>query len=158
MALTDEASARPDMTRQLTRGLRRYWHARGHANVTELTLSDGHRADIVALSPTGEIDIVEVKSGLADLAADQKWHSYRQFCDRLWFGVAADFPLDRLPADCGILIADGFGADAERPASRATLPTARRKQMLIRIATLAARRLQGVDDPELDLEDGIGGL
>lgn len=156
--MTDNAITRPDITRQLTRGLRRYWHTRGHASVIELTLSDGHRADIVALSPAGEIDIVEVKSGLADLTADQKWHSYREFCDRLWFGVAANFPLNRLPADCGILLTDGFGADVERPAPQATLSGARRKQLLIRIATLAARRLRAVEDPEFALEDGTGDL
>jgi hypothetical protein len=46
----------------IARGVRRLLRARGFSSVTELALTDGRRADIVAVNRDGEVVIVEVKS------------------------------------------------------------------------------------------------
>ena len=69
----------------------------GHAPLPEMPLNNGRRADVVALSAAGEIWIVEIKSSVDDFRTDQKWPEYREYCDRLFFAVAPDFPVAILP-------------------------------------------------------------
>ena len=92
--------------------------------------------------------IVEVKSSVADYKSDGKWQEYLPFCDRFYFAVAADFPADLLPADCGIMIADAFGASVERDAPQGTLKASRRKALTLRFARTAATRLRRFNDPD----------
>src|SRR5438105_2005349 len=84
---------RPDAP-LLARGVCRALTQLGFACLTEFALANGRRADVAALGRGGKIAIVEVKSSLADLRADRKWPEYWEFCDRLYFAVAADFPHD----------------------------------------------------------------
>lgn len=140
----------------IARGAGRLLLALGHANLAEVPLPNGRRADLLTLSPTGEIWILEIKSSIEDFRADQKWPDYREFCDRLYFAVAPDFPLDVLPTETGLVIADRYGAEITRPAPEHKLPPARRKALTLRIARLAAVRLQSLADPDLKIEPGWG--
>lgn len=119
-------------------------------SLTELSLANGRRADIVALAPSGELQIVEIKSCLADFRCDQKWPEYRDFCDRLLFAVAPTFQTDVLPADCGLILADAYGGEIIREAPYHPLKPARRKAMLLHFAATAASRLHVTMDPGLD--------
>lgn len=133
----------------LQRGVLRYFAALGLLGIPELCLASGRRADIAALDGKGEVSIVEIKSSIADFRADQKWPDYRLHCDRLYFAVSPDFPLEILPDDTGILVADAFGAEMIRPAPLHALPAATRKALLIRIARAGAGRLTALYDPDL---------
>ncbi len=131
----------------IQRGACRFLCALGHSVVTELSLSTGHRADIVSLGRTGELWIVEIKSSLADFQADSKWPEYRGHCDRLFFAVASDFPLDVLPDETGLILADRFGAELMREAPEHKLAGGTRKAVTLRFARAAALRLHGHMDP-----------
>lgn len=133
----------------IRRGVLRHFAALGLIGIPELCLASGRRADIAALDGKGEVSIVEIKSSIADFRADQKWPDYRAHCDRLYFAVAPDFPLDILPDETGILVADAFGAAMIRPAPLHPLPAATRKALLIRIARAGAGRLTALYDPDL---------
>jgi hypothetical protein len=128
-------------------GTRRLLAGRGLASVTELTLASGRRADIIALGSDGCIWIVEIKSSVADFRADAKWPAYRDYCDRLYFAVAPDFPTEILPAETGLILADGFGADLAREAPEHKLAGARRRAVMLRFAHVAAGRLHALVDP-----------
>jgi len=128
-------------------GTRRLLAGHGFASVTELTLASGRRADIVGLGPDGTIWIVEIKSSVADFRADGKWPDYRDFCDRFSFAVPEDFPTEILPADAGLVLADGYGAAVAREAPEHRLAGARRKAVTLRFAHVAAGRLHGLVDP-----------
>ena len=136
-----EPTVTPDAA-AICRGAIRHLHDLGFVSVTELTLANGRRADIVGLGPAGEILIVEVKSCLADYRSDNKWEEYRPFCDRFAFAVSAAFPREVLPEDTGLIVADGFGGAMLRAPEPGKLPAARRKAMTLRFARLAAARLQ----------------
>src|SRR5688572_32121573 len=69
----------------IARGTARLLRSLGFSCVSELPLPSGRRADLVALNERGEIWIVEIKSSVEDLRADQKWQDYRMHCDRLFF-------------------------------------------------------------------------
>jgi len=129
-----------DRARIICRGVARLFDAHDFACAFELPLANGRRADLVGLGPRGEITIVEVKSGLADLRADGKWPDYGPFCDRFYFAVDADFPRAALPETTGLIIADGFGGAVLREADPTPLAAARRKAMTLRFARAAARR------------------
>jgi hypothetical protein len=116
--------------------------------VTELALASGRRTDIVALGPDGTIWIIEIKSSVADFRADAKWPGYRDFCDRFSFAVPEDFPTEILPADAGLVLADGFGAAVVREAPEHRLVGARRKAVTLRFAHAAAGRLHALVDPQ----------
>ncbi len=110
------ASGRDAITREVCRGVGRLLRAIGFAVINELSLANGRRADVVGLSPAGDIWIVEVKSCLDDLRVDSKWPEYRDFSDALFFAVAPGFPVEILPADTGLILADRFGGEIVRPA------------------------------------------
>jgi hypothetical protein len=131
----------------IARGACRFLRDQGCAVMAELPLADGRRADLVALDPRGCITILEVKSCLADFQSDRKWTDYRQWCDRFYFAVDTGFPQALIPVDCGLIIADRFGAETLREASEHKLDAARRKAVTLRFARAAAFRLHGADDP-----------
>jgi hypothetical protein len=129
------------------RGVRRALAARGFASLTEFRLACGRRADILALDESGMIVIVEVKSGVPDYRADRKWPEYRDWCDAFYFAVDSAFPVELIPDDCGLMVADSFGAEVLREAPVARLAPARRKSLLLRAALTGAGRLHRLDDP-----------
>jgi hypothetical protein len=110
-------------------------------------LANGRRADLVALDRGGTITLIEVKASRADFVADRKWQDYLDFCDRFYFAVAAGFPLELLPPDEGLILADRFAGEILRAARIRCLSAPRRKAMLIRIARASAGRLQALLDP-----------
>ncbi len=149
--LAAEASAGRDMvTREVCRGAGRLLRALSFAVVNELSLANGRRADIVGLSAAGDIWIVEVKSCLEDLRVDGKWPEYRDFSDALFFAVAPGFPVELLPTDTGLILADRYGAEIVRQAPEMRLAAARRKAMTLRFARAAAFSLQALADPGLE--------
>lgn len=143
-------SGRDAVTREVCRGVGRLMRALGHASLNELPLPNGRRADVVALSAAGDIWIVEVKSSVEDFRVDTKWPEYRDFSDALFFAVAPGFPVEILPPDTGLILADRYGAEIVRPAPEERLAAARRKAMTLRFARAAALTLQIVCDPNLE--------
>jgi len=131
----------------VARGTARLLHAYGRCVVSELPLPSGRRADLVALDPGGEIWIVEIKSSIADLRADQKWQDYRTHCDRLFFATTVDVPCEIFPPDTGLIVADAFGAEFRCEAPVHKLAAATRKSMMLLFARAAALRLQSLADP-----------
>lgn len=131
----------------LARGVCRFLLDEGFAPVTEFVPAPGLRTDVTALGRDGEIWVVECKSSLADFQSDAKWGGYLDWCDRFFFAVPAEFPDHVLPAEQGLIVADGFGAEIIRPAPLAKLPAARRKAQTLRIGRVAATRLRGLADP-----------
>ena len=131
----------------LQRGVCRTLRAHGHSVITELPLASGRRADVVGLSTAGDITIVEIKSSVTDYRTDAKWQEYLDYCDRLYFAVAADFPSDVIPEHAGLIVADRYGAELIREPEVARLSAARRKAMMLCFARAAALRLQRFLDP-----------
>jgi hypothetical protein len=148
---TGEPTAETRVARDIERGTVRLLAAHGIGCVRELTLPDGHRADLVGLSRDGAITIVEIKSGVADFRTDQKWRAYRAWCDAFYFAVLPDFPVGILPDDTGLILADRFGGDFARDAPSHPLAAARRKALCLRFARIAADRLMRQLDPGLGL-------
>ncbi|ODS00220.1 hypothetical protein AUC68_01685 [Methyloceanibacter methanicus] len=136
-----------DAAAALQRGVCRTLRAFGHSVITELPLANGRRADVVALSASGDIMIVEIKSCLTDYRTDGKWHEYLDFCDRLYFAVSADFPNEVIPERAGLILADRYGAELVREPTEERLNAARRKTMMLCFARAAALRLQHHLDP-----------
>src|SRR5882757_6755682 len=56
----------------IARGTARLLRSLGFSCISELPLPSGRRADLVALNERGEIWIVEIKSSIEDLGADQQ--------------------------------------------------------------------------------------
>lgn len=135
------------MALEIARGTRRLLRAAGWASVTELALPSGRRADVVALSSESCVRIVEIKSSLADFRSDRKWPDYRAHCDELFFAVSPQMPLEVLPPDAGLIVADAFGAEIVREAPMHRMAGATRRAMLLRFAVAAADRLHSLCDP-----------
>src|SRR4051794_38184492 len=132
----------------VARGTTRLLHSLGFAVVSELPLASGRRADLVGLASDGELWIVEIKSSIADLRADQKWIDYRLHCDRLFFATTLDVPRELFPTDAGLIMADAFGAAIMREAPRHALAPATRKRTMLAFARAAALRLSALADPQ----------
>jgi hypothetical protein len=129
------------------RGVCRLLRSLSFATLCELPLATGRRVDIMAVGASGDIWVVEIKSSLADLRADDKWPEYEGFCDRLFFAIPPEMPVEVMPAQAGLMVADRFGAEILRDTANRLLPAARRKAILLRFARAAALRLHGITDP-----------
>jgi hypothetical protein len=134
----------------LARGACRALDQLGYVSLLEFPLANGRRADVAALGKTGDLIIVEVKTSVADFRADRKWTTYRDFSDRLYFAVPPDFPRALIPEECGLMVADGFGAVMLRDGDTTRLDPARRRALTMRFARVAATRLRRLLDPEAD--------
>lgn len=132
---------------RLARGVARAMNALGYACLAEVPLANGRRADVMALSTSGDIVIVEIKSSIEDYRSDRKWAEYWGFCDYLFFAVPEGFPETMLPGECGLIRADPFGAVLIRESTLIRLAPARRKAVTLRFAHLAAARLGRLTDP-----------
>jgi hypothetical protein len=148
-----EAQALPADGRQsetammIARGVRRLLRARGFSSLTELSLTDGRRADIAAVNRDGEVLIVEVKSSAADFHADRKWRDYAACCDRLYFAISERTPADLMPPEAGLIVADPYGTEIVREAEHRRMAPASRRALLLRFAQAAADRLHRLADP-----------
>ncbi|MCE8507874.1 MmcB family DNA repair protein [Ruegeria pomeroyi] len=133
---------------RLARGVSRHLRAHGFVSVEEFVPARGLRVDVMGLGPKGEIWVVECKSSRADFQADSKWQGYLEWCDRYFWAVDVEFPAELLPSESGLLIADAYDAEIVRMAPEQKLAPARRKVLIQKFATHAARRLQALRDPE----------
>jgi hypothetical protein len=136
----------------IARGTARWLRAMGFSCVSELPLPSGRRADLVALNARGEVWIVEIKSSVEDLRADQKWQEYRAHCDRLFFAFTRELPCEIFPDETGLIVADAYGAHLHCEAPEHRLPAPTRKVMMLRFAMAAAQRLNRLADPQGHVE------
>jgi hypothetical protein len=148
------ASVKPDLRQSanaldICRGVHRLLIGHGFSCVSELSLANGRRADVAALSARGDVVIVEIKSSIEDFRTDQKWPEYLDFCDKLYFAVKPGFPVEILPHEAGLILADRFGGEIVREAPQTKLAGSRRKAMTLRFARAAALRLSVALDPGL---------
>lgn len=137
---------------RLQRGVARALRQFDFVCVEELVPTPGLRVDVMALGPKGEVWIVECKSSRADFRADQKWQGYLEWCDRFFWAVGSDFPVDLLPEGQGLMLADAYDAEIICMAPETPLAAARRKVMVQKFARHAASRLHAYRDP------GVAGL
>ncbi len=137
----------PERTALIRRAAARLCLRLGWAPLHEVRLTNGRRADILALQPGGGFVCIEVKSGLRDYMSDGKWTEYLPFCDQFFFAVDCDFPQHILPAEPGLIVCAGREADVLREPSPLRLAAARRRALLERFAWLAAGRLAALEDP-----------
>lgn len=133
----------------LARGVCRLLASHGFATVEEFVPDRGLRMDVMALGPKGELWVVECKSSRADFQSDSKWQGYLEWADRYFWAVDSEFPTDLLPAESGLIIADGYGGEILRMPEATKLAAARRSKLTRKFAFHAARRLQTLRDPKL---------
>ncbi len=136
----------------LARGVCRHMRSHGFVTVEELVPTSGLRVDAMALGPKGEIWIIECKSSRADYQSDSKWQGYLEWCDRFFWAVDGDFPVEILPPETGLMLADAYDADIQRMGPETKLAAARRKVMTLKFARHAAKRLQSYRDPRVTPE------
>ncbi|MEL6207737.1 MAG: MmcB family DNA repair protein, partial [Pseudomonadota bacterium] len=60
------------------------------------------------------------------------------------------------PAETGLILADGYGAEIVRMGPETKLAGARRKALTLRFARLAARREQAARDPDWGSDGTVG--
>lgn len=131
----------------LARGVARHLRFHDFVSIEEFVPVRGLRMDVFALGPKGEFWVIECKSSRADFATDAKWQGYLEWGDRYFWAVDADFPTELLPAETGLIIADGYDAEIVRMGPESRLPAARRKVLMQKFARHAASRLQAFRDP-----------
>ena len=131
----------------LARGVCRHLRDLDFVSVVELVPARGLRVDVMALGPKGEIWVIECKSSRADFMADRKWQQYLPWCDRFFWAVDNDFPIDLLPDETGLILADSYDAAIIRHGPETRLQPARRKAVVQKFARHAAIRAQMARDP-----------
>lgn len=132
------------ITQKITKATAKLFWDAGEAVLKEFTLKNSRRADLVALSPSQKLSIIEVKSSRWDFTSDHKWPEYIEFADYFYFAVAEDFPIEILPdeATCGIILSDGFDSFITRPAPLRPLAGARRSHLIRQLAVTAMNRIE----------------
>jgi len=132
-----------ERTAGIARGVTRLLGEMGYRTLPELPLGNGRRVDVIGLDRQGHFAVVEVKSSLADFRADGKWLEYLPYCDAFYFAVDLNFPLDVLPRDVGVIVADAYDGAVRRDAPLRPMNANRRRALTVRFARTAAGRLEG---------------
>lgn len=142
----------------VARGVARLFSRHDITVLSEVSLPNRRRADLMGVDAKGQIVIVEIKVARGDLLGDNKWTEYLDFCDRFYWAVPGELditPLERadfLPERAGLIIADAYDAEMIRPAATHALSPARRKAETMRLARRSMQRLSIVNgwiDPEM---------
>lgn len=147
------AEAVPVGAGAVARGIARLFRRNQIWVTPEVSLPNGRRADLMGLDAKGGIVIVEIKVSRVDLVGDDKWPEYLDYCDRFYWGLAADLDttlVDRdafMPERSGVIVADAYDAEILRPAATHPLSAARRKAETARLARVALKRMQILTDP-----------
>ena len=134
---------------RIARGVMRHFAQIGLSSLSEFSPTSGLRVDIITLGISDEIWIVECKSGQGDFKSDKKWQNYIDWCDTYFWAVDSTFPIDILPSDTGVIIADAYDASFLREAPLNKLSAARRKKITKSIAKSACNRLLTHTDPKI---------
>ena len=134
---------------RIARGVMRHFSQIGLSSLSEFSPARGLRVDIITLGMANEIWIVECKSCQSDFKSDKKWQNYLDWCDRYFWAVDANFPIDILPPDTGVIIADAYDASILREAPLNKLSAARRKKIMKSVARSACNRLLLHTDPKI---------
>ena len=113
----------------------------------EVTLSNGRRADVLAVGAKGEIWIIEIKSSLIDFQVDRKWPEYRDFSDKFFFAKPPELDADIFPQSEGLIVADGHDGAILRDSPDTPLAPARRKALMLKLARMGADRIHALMDP-----------
>ena len=155
MSIGPLEAARIEAARLLARGLSRHFALMGISAVPEVILPSGRRADLMLLTRTGDIAIVEIKSSVEDFQTDRKWRDYLAYCDRFYFASHVGVAQEIFPPEAGFILCDAFGAEIIRESARTPLAGPTRKQLTIGLARIASARLMALTDPEARLDSGF---
>jgi hypothetical protein len=150
----DRPTAPSPPAADILRGTMRLMLDLDFASLPEFKLATGRRVDLMALGRDGRLAAVEVKSCRTDFLTDRKWRDYLDHADELYFAVAPGFPVELLPSEQGLIVADRYAASLIRPAQPRAVAAGRRRALLLRFARTAALRLQGAADPAPEAEPG----
>jgi hypothetical protein len=134
--------------RLLARGVARHLLGHGVVTIEEFVPARGLRVDLMGLASNGEIWVVECKSCRADFMQDAKWQGYLDWCDRFFWAVDAEFPVELLPDENGLILSDPYDAEIVRMAPATPLAPARRRKLTQMFARHAAQRLHALRDPD----------
>jgi len=151
MSEEDERSRNTKAAKGMAQGITRLMRNRDETCLTEFTLKTGRRVDVIALNRKGLFTVIEIKSSVSDFRSDNKWHEYLEFCDRFYFAVPIKFPTKILPTRCGLMVADGYGAEILRDSKSGSMNATRRKALTLRFARTAAARLMQLTKPPIDV-------
>ncbi len=147
----------------VARGVARMFQRHDIMVLSEVSLRNRRRADLMGIDAKGQIVIVEIKVARSDLLGDAKWTEYLDYCDRFYWAVPVGFdasPVDGadfLPERTGLIIADAYDAEMVRPAATSALAPARRKTETMRLARRAMQRAaisDGWISPDLASHEG----
>tara|TARA_B000000460_G_C21501624_1_gene386628 strand:- start:88 stop:624 length:537 start_codon:yes stop_codon:yes gene_type:complete len=134
-----------DDAKGLVLGVQALFYDLGYCAITEMRLSSGRRVDVIGLDRRGRFAVAEIKTNLADLRSDQKWPEYLAFCDRFYFAVPVNFPIEIVPTETGLIVADQFGGEILRPSQHHIMTMGRRNRQIMQFARTAGMRLRKYD-------------
>jgi len=134
-----------DDAKGLVLGVQALFYDLGYCSITEMRLSSGRRVDVIGLDRRGRFAVAEIKTNLADLRSDQKWPEYLAFCDRFYFAVPVNFPIEIVPTETGLIVADQFGGEILRPSQHHIMTMGRRNRQIMQFARTAGMRLRKYD-------------
>ena len=125
----------------MTRGVCRLFQNLGFGTLTEFKLSNGRRVDVMAVDRNGDFVIVESKVQSRTIVrtgnGTNTWYSAN-----VSILPAGWFPVEIMPDDCGLIVADPYDAAVRRESTAKKLNANRKRRQLIRFALAASDRLR----------------
>lgn len=100
-----------------------------------------YRADVVALHMGGGLDVVEVKSSVADFRSDKKMGEYAKYCDKLYLACTSEVYAkikDKVLPGIGVIIVGSNYCYVKKKARTNKLDDKTRLNLMARIAYRSA--------------------
>ena len=136
-----------DDAKALVLGVQALFYDLGYCSITEMRLSSGRRVDVIGLDRRGRFAVAEIKTSPTDLRSDKKWPEYLAFCDGFYFAIPVNFPIEIVPNETGLIVADQLGGEVLRPSQQHPMPLGRRNRQIMQFARTAGTRLRKYDRP-----------
>lgn len=133
----------------IAQGVCRLFSNMRFAPLTEFPLSNNRRVDVIGLHKDSRFLVAEIKASERDFRTDGKWPEYLSHCDEFYFAVAGGFPLELIPEEAGIIVADAFHGAIVRPAPKRKMNGTRRRNQILKFGLKAAQRLHRTHDQRL---------
>ncbi|MED1865808.1 MmcB family DNA repair protein [Fictibacillus nanhaiensis] len=116
----------------------KWLYQRGYSCVSELSLSNGKRVDVIGFNDVGNIIAIEVKVSLNDFLRDTKWERYLDYCDEFYFVLADELWFDGRQA--GLLIESGKSLEKSKDSVHGRLITSR-DEILFSVSRALSKKL-----------------
>ena len=135
-------------SRSIFKQTMRFFSKKGYQVLSEFSLPNKRRVDIIAINLKKEIIIIEIKSKKKDLNYDKKWKSYLNYCNYFYFACNEKITNVNFSQNIGIIQKKFNKIKIIKESKYKKLSQIKKNKLILNFALSAASKFHRLIDPE----------